>query len=56
MDSTKAEYLVSLIECQDSIFSSQGHVSSIRITRFKEFEKMTISGRSDVSAMWPGKM
>ena len=28
----KAEYLLVLVQCQDSKFSSQGHVSSMRIT------------------------
>ena len=42
----KAEYLLILVPCQDSIFSSQGHVSSMRITFLKLFEKIVMSGLS----------
>ena len=42
----KAKYLLILVPCQDSIFSSQQHVSSMRITFLKLFEKIVISGLS----------
>ena len=42
----KAKYLLILALCQDSIFSSQGHVSSMRITFLKLFEKIVMSGLS----------
>ena len=42
----KAKYLLILVPCQDSIFSSQGHVSSMRITFLKLFEKIVMSGLS----------
>ena len=42
----KAKYLLILVLCQDSIFSSQGHVSSMRITFLKLFEKTVMSGLS----------
>ena len=42
----KAKYLLILVSCQDSIFSSQGHVSSMRITFLKLFEKIVMSGLS----------
>ena len=42
----KAKYLLILVLCQDSIFSSQGHVSSMRITFLKLFEKIVMSGFS----------
>ena len=45
------EYFDNFVECQDSIYSSQGQVSSIRMTRFRVFEKMTMSGRRAVTAM-----
>ena len=51
---TRQKYFVSLVECQVSMFSSQGQVSSSRMTRFSEFEYKTISGRRDESAIWPG--
>ena len=51
----KAKYLLILVLCQDSIFSSQGHVSSMRITFLKLFEKIVMSGLSWVKAMWTGK-
>ena len=41
----KAKYLLILVLCQDSIFSSQGHVRSMRITFLKLFEKI-MSGLS----------
>ena len=42
----KAKYLLILVVCQDCIFSSQGHVSSIRITFLKLLEKIVMSGLS----------
>ena len=51
----KAKYLLILVLCQDSIFSSQEHVSSMRITFLKLFEKIVMSGLSWVKAMWTGK-
>ena len=42
----KAKYLLILVPCQDFIFSSQGHVSSMRITFLKLFEKIVMSGLS----------
>ena len=42
----KTKYLLILVLCQDSIFSSQGHVSSMRITFLKLFEKIVMSGLS----------
>ena len=42
----KAKYLLILVLCQDSIFSSQGHVSSMRITYLNLFEKIAMSGLS----------
>ena len=42
----KAEYLLVLVPCQDSIFSSQGHFSSMRISFLKLFEKIVMSGLS----------
>ena len=42
----KAKYLLTLVLSQDSIFSSQGHVSSIRVTFLKLFEKIVMSGLS----------
>ena len=42
----KAKYLLILLLCQDSIFSSQRHVSSMRITFLKLFEKILMSGLS----------
>ena len=42
----KAKYLLILVPCQDSIFSSQRHVSSMRITFLKLFEKIVMSGLS----------
>ena len=42
----KAKYLLILVPCQDSIFSSQGHVSSMRRTFLKPFEKILMSGLS----------
>ena len=42
----KAKYLLILVLCQDSIFSSQGHVTSMRITFLKLFEKIIMSGLS----------
>ena len=38
----KAKYLLILVLSQDSIFSSQGHVSSIRVTFLKFFEKIVM--------------
>ena len=48
----KAKYFLILVLFQDSIFSSQGHVSSMTITFLKLFEKIVISGLSWVKAMW----
>ena len=42
----KAKYLLILVLCQDSIFSSQGHVSSMGISFLKLFEKIVMSGLS----------
>ena len=42
----QANYLLILVLYQDSIFSSQGHVSSMRITLLKLFEKIVMSGLS----------
>ena len=42
--SFKAENLLILIPGQDFIFSSYGHVSSIRITLLKLFERIAMSG------------
>ena len=42
----KAKYLLILVLCQDSIFSSQGHVSLMGITFLKLFEKIVMSGLS----------
>ena len=42
----KNKYLLILVPCQDSIFSSQGHVSPMRITFLKVFEKIAMSGLS----------
>ena len=42
----KAKYLLILILSQDFIFSTQGHVSSMRITFIKLFEKIVMSGLS----------
>ena len=42
----KAKYLLILVQCQDSIFSSQGHVSSMGISFLKLFEKIVMSGLS----------
>ena len=45
-ENSKAKYLLILVLCQDCIFSSQGHVSSIRITFLKLLEKIVMSGLS----------
>ena len=42
----EATYLLILVLCQGSIFSSQGHVSSIRITFLKLFKEIVMSGLS----------
>ena len=42
----KAKHFLILVPCQDSIFFSQGHVNSMRITFFKLFEKIVMSGLS----------
>ena len=42
----KAKYLLILVLCQDSIFSSQGHVSSMGISFLILFEKIVMSGLS----------
>ena len=51
----KAEYLLVLVLCQDSIFSSQGHINSMRITLLKLFQKTVMPGPSCVKTMWTGK-
>ena len=51
----KAKYLLILVLCHDSMFSSQGHVNSMSITFLKTLEKIVISGLSWVKAMWIGK-
>ena len=48
-------YLLILALCQASMFSSHGHVSSMRITLFSLLEKIVMSGLSSVNAMWGGK-
>ena len=48
----KAKYLLILLLCQDCIFSSQGHVSSIRITFLKLLEKILVSGLSEGNVEW----
>ena len=45
------KYLLTLALCQTSMFSSHGHVSSMRITLFSLFEKIVMSGLSSVNAM-----
>ena len=45
------KYLLTLTLCQASMFSSHGHVSSMRITLFSLFEKIVMSGLSSVNAM-----
>ena len=42
----KAKYLLILVVCQNSIFSSQVHVSSMRIAFHKLFEKMSRDNKS----------
>ena len=42
----KTKYLLILVLCQDSIFSSQGHVGSMRITFLKLFQKIVMPGLS----------
>ena len=49
------KYLLTLALCQASMFSSHGHVSSMRITLFSLLEKIVMSGLSSVNAMWGGK-
>ena len=41
----KAKYLLILVPCQNSIISSQGHVSSMRITFLKLLEKNVMSSQ-----------
>ena len=48
-------YLLILVLCQASMFSSHGHVSSMRITLFRLLEKIVMPGLSSVKAMWGGK-
>ena len=48
-------HLLILALCQPSMFSSHGHVSSMRITLFSLLEKIDMSGLSSVKAMWGGK-
>ena len=45
---TRHVYFASLVECQRSMFSSQGQVSSTKTTLFNELENITISGLKDV--------
>ena len=45
------KYLLTLTLCQAFIFSSLGHVSSIRITLFSLLEKIVMSGLSSVNAV-----
>ena len=45
------KYLLTLALCQASMFSSHGHVSSMRITLFSLLEKIVMSGLSSVNAM-----
>ena len=42
----KVKYLLILVLCHDSMFSSQGHVNSMSITFFKALENIVISGLS----------
>ena len=42
----KAKYLLILVLCHDSMFSSQGHVNSMSVTFLKTLEKILISGLS----------
>ena len=42
----KAKYLLILVLCHDSMFSSQRHVNSMSITFLKTLEKIVISGLS----------
>ena len=51
----KAKYLLILLLCHDSMFSSQGHVNSMGITFFKTLEKIVISGLRWVKAVWIAK-
>ena len=41
----KAKYFLILVLCQSLTFSSQGHVSSMRITFLKLFEKIQVNSR-----------
>lgn len=51
MTFTKDEYFVVLVECQLSIFSSHGHVSSISITLLWQLENIITSGLNEVIAI-----
>ena len=51
----KAKYLLTLVLCHDSMFSSQGHINYMSITFLKTLGKIVISGLSWVKAMWIGK-
>ena len=42
----KANYLLILVLCHGSMFSSQGHVNSMSLTFLKTLEKIVISGLS----------
>ena len=42
----KDKYLWILVLCQDSMFSSQGHVNSMSVTFLKALENIVISGLS----------
>ena len=45
------KYLLTLTLCKAVMFSSHGHVSSMRITFFSLFEKIVMSDFSSVNAM-----
>ena len=49
------KYLLTSALCEASIFSSHGHVSSMRITLFSLLEKIVMAGLKSVNAMWGGK-
>ena len=48
----KAKYVLILVLCQVSIFSSQEHVSSIRITFLTLLDKIVMPGLSDGNVAW----
>ena len=45
-------YILTLVLCQASMFSSHGQVTSMAITLFTLLEKIVMSGLSWVNAMW----